>query len=61
MRQRPAHVTDKDGNQLPAMAIVCAECGNDAFCIFIVKRPTSDHQHLQCTECGVSFCDGTCV
>ena len=50
-------VVDKDGGRHLARVYVCANCGHNAFQIFLIN---GRHQHVQCTECGVSYCDGSC-
>lgn len=45
-------VTDKNGNEVPALLVLCPECGRDEFSIFVVNG----HNHLQCLYCEVSFC-----
>lgn len=38
--------------EVPGQVIVCDQCDNDAFAIFFVE----EHNHLQCTACGTSYC-----
>jgi hypothetical protein len=57
MNSREVEVLDADGNTTRATLIVCPECGGLHFAIFVVGAA---HQHLQCSECGTSFCDGAC-
>jgi transposase-like protein len=57
METRDTVVTDQAGMAVLAKVVACPKCGNDAFNIFIVGEK---HQHLQCTKCQESFCDGSC-
>lgn len=50
-------VTDKDGSQVPAKLIVCPQCNESKFFIYVIGEK---HQHLQCTWCEATFCDGKC-
>lgn len=52
-------VTSIKGEE-PAHFAVCGHCGGDRFYIYC---PASvGHQHLQCVQCGLSFCSnqGVC-
>jgi len=57
MKTRPVTVHDGDGRAVPADLLICAHCGGEVFAIYAVE---GKHQHLQCVECGGTFCDGTC-
>lgn len=57
MNTRRDVVTDKDGKKHSADIVVC-KCGNETFHLFVIAEK---HQHVQCTSCGVSFCDGSCA
>jgi len=60
IKTRPAEVISGiDGHKLPAMLITCGHCGNDAWFIYSVGE--HEHQHLQCTRCNMTFCDGSCL
>lgn len=52
-----AEVIANDGSRHLARVYVCKDCGNDKFHIFVVGGV---HQHVQCTQCNTSYCDGTC-
>lgn len=41
-----------------AELIVC-ECGAEVFVIYF-PASSPEHRHLQCAECGISYCDGLC-
>lgn len=52
-----AEVVDRDGGRHLARVYVCAGCDSEHFHIFLID---GRHQHIQCSACGVSYCDGTC-
>lgn len=61
MEQRRVTGVDEDGNVSTKVAsfFVCGECQADVFFIFQIDG--QDHVHLQCGQCGVSFCpSGKC-
>jgi len=43
---------------MQAKLLTCADCCSERFSIFVLQP--SQHQHVQCEECGTSYCDGTC-
>lgn len=51
-------VTSLSGTKELARVYVCERCGGDTFHIFVVMP--GRHQHVQCADCDVSYCDGTC-
>ena len=51
-------IVSGDGFRAEADVIVCPNCGGDSFYIFLIS---SKHNHLQCTKCDESFCDGSCA
>jgi hypothetical protein len=52
------HVTSLvNGEELPAEFAACDDCDGQVFYIFVID---GNHQHLQCVECGVIYCDGSC-
>lgn len=57
MKTKPVTVTDMHGNDVPATLLLCSECSNGTFAIFVIGE---SHQHLQCLQCEESFCDGSC-
>lgn len=57
MKTVPVTVKDKDGRAVAAKLIVCPNCQETKFIIFMI----GSHQHLQCGHCDETFCDGTCV
>ena len=42
------------GQKVEALISQCEECGSLFFGVFQIKG--QDHFHLQCAECGVSYC-----
>ena len=46
-----------DGKELPAKLLVCQECNNETFRIFVVN---GRHNHMQCEKCEVSYCNQKC-
>jgi hypothetical protein len=57
LSQRQIMVTTQDGKSAPAVLMGCT-CGGEKFFSYIVQ---GGHQHLQCTSCGESYCDGACA
>lgn len=57
MKTRSIKVTDKYGVIVDAHLIICPNCNEDTFYIFMIN---SNHQHLQCCVCDETFCDGSC-
>lgn len=53
---------DSSGRKIesPATLIVCSNCKADPPAFFAYLVGKGDHMHLQCVECGVSFCDNQC-
>lgn len=49
-------VRDLNGRDVLAELVVCPNCSHKEFVIFMVGK----HQHVQCTSCLETFCDGTC-
>lgn len=56
MNTSPITVTDGKGGKKPALLVTCPECGEDLFNILVIDG----HNHLQCSECNTSFCQGGC-
>lgn len=52
-----AEVIANDGSRHLARVYVCKDCESDQFHIFVVGGV---HQHIQCVECGTTYCDGSC-
>jgi len=65
MQTQAVTVKDNRGNVLPAQLLLCDQCGNDSFNLFVVEQVTgfhiTHHNHMQCAECGHTFCDGSCM
>jgi hypothetical protein len=57
METKDVKVTDKFGEEIPAELIICPECRGEEFNIYTIG---ANHNHLQCTACGRSFCQGGC-
>lgn len=54
---RACEVQDKDGNEVFAEKAICPQCEHDQFMILVIRG----HNHLQCTQCGTSYCqNGQC-
>ena len=52
-------VTDKYGREENAQVILCADCGEGVWHLFLVDG--DDHAHLQCVSCDAIYCEGqTC-
>ena len=49
-------VTAEDGTRAYADLIVCPNCQESKFIIFMIGK----HQHLQCAHCDQTYCDGSC-
>jgi hypothetical protein len=49
-------VMNLEGQMKPAHKAVCPDCKNDSFMILVIKG----HNHLECTKCKTSFCQGGC-
>lgn len=54
MTTREEIIEDKDGNKITGLLAICENCGGEAFFIFSIHG----HNHLQCVNCGTSFCQG---
>jgi hypothetical protein len=50
-------IADKHGNEREALMLTCPLCGYSSFHAFVVG---ASHNHLQCTHCTASFCQGGC-
>lgn len=60
-RQIEVEARDGSGDKVPASLIVCPSCGDrpprgDLFLLYYV----GDCLHLQCSDCGETFCNQTC-
>jgi hypothetical protein len=61
MTTKEVSVVDNRGIMVTALLMICDNCGGESFHIFVVPTPeTKGHNHLQCTGCGESFCQGGC-
>ena len=49
-----------DQSQTAATLMICGECGCQTFFLYMVGA-ARQHQHVQCTQCGESYCDGKCA
>jgi tRNA(Ile2) C34 agmatinyltransferase TiaS len=47
---------DAAGHVVAAHKAVCPDCKGDKFMILVFNG----HNHLQCTKCNTSFCQGGC-
>jgi hypothetical protein len=60
MKQRRINVTEghgpNKGQNVAASLMVCPECGQFRFAIFIPDG--MDHIHFHCAMCKKTFCDG---
>ena len=56
MNLQPITVSDNKGGHTNAHKAVCPKCSFDAFMILIING----HNHLQCTQCMESYCQGGC-
>lgn len=45
-----------DQKVIPAQMVVCEQCSQSTFRIFVING----HNHLECTTCGTSYCQGDC-
>lgn len=52
-------VHDVTGRPTTALLQVC-ECGGKTWLIYALQIAGSSHPHVQCVDCGASYCDGTC-
>lgn len=50
-------VTNNLGETKRALFVICERCGGDRFMIYSIEG----HEHLQCVECNLGYCDGTCA
>ena len=61
MRRVPAIFRATDNNECAAgYHMVCQECGHDTFRLSAVILTNGDHQHVECAQCGASYCNGEC-
>lgn len=45
------------GPGVEAPLLLCEQCENDSFYIFLVHVSNLEHHpHLECTNCGLTFC-----
>lgn len=52
-------VTSKvDGKTVKARVLSCSLCHGETW--HILRIGAGQHEHIQCVQCGVSFCDGSC-
>jgi len=58
MDTQQTEVTDMFGAKVSADLVICPECQNDGFHLFVIG---TNHNHLQCSACGKSFCQGGCA
>lgn len=49
-------VTDKYQKVTPAQMVACEQCHQSTFRILVING----HNHLECTTCGESYCQGGC-
>lgn len=60
MQKRAVEVTAADGEVVEAELVICSQCEGEVWTVFVVKG--QNHAHVQCMECGTSFCAGAqCV
>lgn len=52
-------VHDLDDEPTPALLQVC-ECGGTTWLVYAIRVGHREHPHMQCTDCGASYCDGRC-
>jgi hypothetical protein len=52
-------VRDHSGAMTPARLLVCA-CGCRTYLCYMIVVGGAEHPHLQCTDCGTTYCDGAC-
>ncbi len=48
-------VSRVDGRTVIARVATCPKCGNESWFLYLIA---DDHPHLQCTDCGETFCQG---
>jgi ribosomal protein S27AE len=53
-------VRDRLGGRTAAALVVCPECGEQAWYVYVVEPEGGQHLHYQCAGCGASLCDGSC-
>jgi hypothetical protein len=50
-----------DGEKVAARLVCCSEClATPDLPTFFIVYTIAGHQHLQCSECGTTYCDGSC-
>lgn len=49
-------ISGVDNSVAQAEVLECTVCDTQVFCIFIVQG--QDHAHIQCLNCGTSYCFG---
>jgi hypothetical protein len=52
---------DGSGQIANGFRLVCENCGNDEFMLFVINLDNGDHNHIYCAQCGNMFCDGRCA
>jgi len=52
-------VEDVTGRPCPALLQVC-ECGCKTWLFYAIQIAGRSHPHMQCVDCGASYCDNTC-
>lgn len=63
IKTRRVTVTAQDGTGDAADAdiLLCGKCDSDGpFYVYLVLVHGGKHQHLQCSVCQQSYCDGGC-
>jgi ribosomal protein L37E len=56
MKTKDVYVTSQvDGQRVAATLIQCPRCDGESFLIYVIG---DDHTHIQCTECGETYCKG---
>jgi len=56
MKERIITVRTPQGESVSASLLLCPDCEGTLFLIYKI----GDHYHLQCPDCGGSFCQGGC-
>ena len=57
LRAVTIHPTGEEGPEMEVPLLVCERCENDSFHIFLVHISDQEHHpHLECTDCGLTFC-----
>lgn len=56
-KQETVVISRVDGGTVRAEVIICPKCKSDTFHVYVLE---GGHNHLQCTECDESYCDGKC-